>query len=263
MMKTSVTAVVIIILIMLAACGCGRAAPTAGGAVQSVAELLSLGEKYLLELDYEQAVVCFTRVIEIEPMNPRGYTGAADAYVGLGRSADAIAILEKGLHELPGDTQLQGMLDDIRPSEPEGENGLQTGSGAIYDQAVLTAYSYTDFSYSFNWGEDQINPNSLGWCVMKLTVSGAVESIGHMLISNWKEEAYSDGDIMQEASRMTPIWKREGIAGREFSGELQLSRPVHKQELGKTIHVLLLVLDEDTDAIGHIVLTTETPLECS
>lgn len=44
-------------------------------------ELSNLGEKYLLEMDYEQAVVYFTRVIEIEPMNTRAYIGRGNAYV--------------------------------------------------------------------------------------------------------------------------------------------------------------------------------------
>ncbi|CDX04955.1 Prokaryotic membrane lipoprotein lipid attachment site profile [Desulfitobacterium hafniense] len=47
----------------------------------SAAELLDLGEKYLLELNYEQAVVCFTSVIEIEPKNVRAYVGRGNAYV--------------------------------------------------------------------------------------------------------------------------------------------------------------------------------------
>ncbi|CDX04953.1 Prokaryotic membrane lipoprotein lipid attachment site profile [Desulfitobacterium hafniense] len=47
----------------------------------SAAELLDLGEKYLLELNYEQAVICFTKVIEIEPKNVRAYVGRGNAYV--------------------------------------------------------------------------------------------------------------------------------------------------------------------------------------
>ena len=49
--------------------------------LQSAAELLALGEKYLLELNYEQAIVYFTKVIEIEPMNVRAYVGRGNAYV--------------------------------------------------------------------------------------------------------------------------------------------------------------------------------------
>ena len=59
-------------------------------------EMLSLGEKYLLDLNYEQALVQFLQVIEIEPMNPRGYIAAADAYIGLGDYENAAKIIAKG-----------------------------------------------------------------------------------------------------------------------------------------------------------------------
>jgi tetratricopeptide (TPR) repeat protein len=75
--------------------------------------LLSLGEKYLLELDYEQALVQFLKVIELDPMNPRGYTGAAEAYIGLGEQEKAIEVLEKGLELLPNDTAIRAMLESI------------------------------------------------------------------------------------------------------------------------------------------------------
>ena len=43
----------------------------------SAAELLDLGEKFLLEQDYKQAAVYFEKLIEIEPKSPRGYIGLA------------------------------------------------------------------------------------------------------------------------------------------------------------------------------------------
>ena len=67
----------------------------------SAVELLDLGERYLLELNFEQALVHFVNLIEIEPMNPRGYTGAAEAYIGLGNIDSAIVILRQGLEVLP------------------------------------------------------------------------------------------------------------------------------------------------------------------
>ena len=80
-------------------------------------EYLSLGEKYLLELDYEQALVQFLKVIEIDPMNPRGYTGAAEAYMGLGQPDEAVAVLERGLDAIPGDAGIQAMQDELLPTE--------------------------------------------------------------------------------------------------------------------------------------------------
>ena len=51
----------------------------------SATELLNLGERYLIELNFEQALVHFTTVIEIEPMNTRAYLGGTDALLSLNR----------------------------------------------------------------------------------------------------------------------------------------------------------------------------------
>jgi tetratricopeptide (TPR) repeat protein len=79
----------------------------------SAEEFLDLGEKYLLELNYEQAVVQFTKLIEIEPMNLRGYTGAAEAYVGLGEAENAIAILRQGMSMMPDNSELASLLSRL------------------------------------------------------------------------------------------------------------------------------------------------------
>jgi VWFA-related protein len=85
----------------------------------SAAGFLDLGEKYLLDLDYEQALVQFDLVITIEPRNPRGYTGAAEAYIGMGDIDSAIAILRQGLELLPDNAEIQAMLDELtKPSAP-------------------------------------------------------------------------------------------------------------------------------------------------
>jgi tetratricopeptide (TPR) repeat protein len=92
------------------------------------AELLRLGEKYLTELNYEQALVQFLTVIEIEPMNERAYIGAAEAYIGLGQEDKAIAVLERGIAVLPDSAGVIAMLDGLRmgnfdiEKEPEVEN---------------------------------------------------------------------------------------------------------------------------------------------
>ena len=72
-------------------------------------DYLSLGEKFLLELNYEHALVQFLGAIEIDPMNPRGYTGAAEAYAGMELYDRAMGILQQGLEELSGS---QGFLRD-------------------------------------------------------------------------------------------------------------------------------------------------------
>ncbi|GHV34394.1 hypothetical protein FACS18949_10360 [Clostridia bacterium] len=71
-----------------------------------------MGEKYLLDLDYEQAIVQFLGAIEIEPKNTRAYIGAAEAYIALGHTDDAIAILQQGL-DATGDAAIAEMLAEL------------------------------------------------------------------------------------------------------------------------------------------------------
>jgi len=101
-----------------------------GSGTESVAELLTLGNRFLSELNYEQALVQFLRVIEIEPRNAQGYYGAARAYLGLGQTDNAINILRRGI-EMTGDAQLQALLDELTaPPEPEDE--------ALEDTRIVT-----------------------------------------------------------------------------------------------------------------------------
>jgi len=109
----------------LLASSCGRAAPL------TAADYLSLGERYLLELDYEQAVIHFQRLIEIDPMNPRGYTGLAQAFAKLNKADEAIAALKQGYSVLPDNKEfLEQSVDvyeeiiEIAPENPDGYTGL-------------------------------------------------------------------------------------------------------------------------------------------
>jgi len=106
-------------LALLAACAAPAPTPP------TASEMLSLGERYLLELNYEQAVAQFLAVIEIEPMNARAYIGAAEAYIALGRTEDAIAVLERGL-AATGDVAISAMLEGLRGGDDADESPEST-----------------------------------------------------------------------------------------------------------------------------------------
>ncbi|MCD8107936.1 MAG: BspA family leucine-rich repeat surface protein [Oscillospiraceae bacterium] len=112
----SFTIAIVLILTTFASCGETDKALTA-------TELLDLGEKYLLDLDYEQATVYFNQVIEVEPRNSRAYMGAAEAYVGLGDTESAINILKTALEVFTDDEEvtieLLKMLIEIDPTTAE------------------------------------------------------------------------------------------------------------------------------------------------
>jgi len=110
MRKRIITTVNIVLIIALLA-SCATSTPTS----LTASELLTLGERYLVDLDYEQAVAQFLAVIEIEPMNARAYIGAAEAYIALGRTDDAIAVLERG-YVATGDAEIREMLEGLTPA---------------------------------------------------------------------------------------------------------------------------------------------------
>ncbi len=73
MKKTFKEILLVILLFTLAACG-------KNASVTTWQEQYDLGEKYLLEEDYEAAIVAFTAAIEIDPKEIEAYTGLVKAY---------------------------------------------------------------------------------------------------------------------------------------------------------------------------------------
>lgn len=76
-------------------------------------EKLDLGQKYLAEADYENALLAFEEAIEIDDKSVQAYIGAADAYIGLGVPDEALEILQKGI-EMTGDPELEAKKQEIQ-----------------------------------------------------------------------------------------------------------------------------------------------------
>lgn len=93
-MKCRLSLLMVILMVLAAGVSCGKAKPSL-----SAAELIDLGEKYLVELDYEEALVQFTKVIEVEPMNVRAYLGGADVYLHLDNQQEASNWLAGGVNQ--------------------------------------------------------------------------------------------------------------------------------------------------------------------
>ena len=63
---------------------------------QQIAEQLELGQKYLAEANYEEAVIAFNKVIELDPKNVDAYVYLAESYDQKGSKKEAIEALEAG-----------------------------------------------------------------------------------------------------------------------------------------------------------------------
>ena len=89
---------------------------------------LVLGEKFLTDLDYEAAVLQFDQAIQIDPKNPRGYFGKADALLHLDRFTDAADVLGAGARAVPKDQRehLQAAQAEVEKSPEDGYIGLSS-----------------------------------------------------------------------------------------------------------------------------------------
>lgn len=74
---------------------------------------LDLGNRYLAELNYEEATVAYEAAIAIEPMSVEAYLGLADAYLGKGDYEAAAEKLQRG-YELTGDESLKQKLEEVK-----------------------------------------------------------------------------------------------------------------------------------------------------
>ena len=88
-MKKLHKAGVIWTIVLLLLVGCGK------NMGQQIAEQLELGNKYLTEANYEQAIVAFNKVIELDPKIFEAYEKAAEVYIKQNNSEQAFSYVER------------------------------------------------------------------------------------------------------------------------------------------------------------------------
>ena len=74
-------AAVLLVVMLLTACASGAS---------KAADKIELGQKYLTELNYTEAVASFTEAIRLDPDNIQAYMGRAEAYLALGEYEKAL-----------------------------------------------------------------------------------------------------------------------------------------------------------------------------
>ncbi|MCD8107933.1 MAG: tetratricopeptide repeat protein [Oscillospiraceae bacterium] len=128
-MKKLLSIVLVIVLIMVCFTSCASVDKAL------VSTYLNLGEKYLTDLNYEEAIVYFNKAIEVEPRNVQAYLGAAEAYVALGDIDSAIEILQKGIEMVDDPTELEAMLRELLGEEEEEVEVEQYNFDLVPDDA--------------------------------------------------------------------------------------------------------------------------------
>ncbi|HIT66063.1 MAG TPA: tetratricopeptide repeat protein [Candidatus Merdisoma merdipullorum] len=123
MSKKCYTIIIGLILVMFAVTGCNQDVSS------QMKEQLALGQKYLEEDDYEQAVVAFNKVIALDEKQIEAYIGLADVYMAQEEFEQAQAVLAEGLNKCEDSGLIQEKIKEV-------EELIQAQEAAAVSQAV-------------------------------------------------------------------------------------------------------------------------------
>ncbi len=126
--------------------------------MQKVGKQLDLGQQYLLNLEYEEAVAAFEIAIEIEPKNVDAYMGMAEAYIGMGEPEKAIRILKKGYRETE-DEELGSLLEQLEADQNQQEADVrivQIDTGEFPNIAVYFSVEDAEGNFIENVRSEQV-----------------------------------------------------------------------------------------------------------
>ena len=120
---------------------------SAGKKNDSIQEKLRLGQRYLSEMNYEQAVVVYKSVIEIDPKNAEAYLGLAEAYIGQGMYKQAENCLKEG-YERTNDEKIADKIEEV---------GKQTESIASLNETSQEDKQGSEISISQDGSENKVD----------------------------------------------------------------------------------------------------------
>lgn len=137
--------------------------------VQKLKRQLSLGDKYVSELKYEEAILAYEAAIEINPKTESAYIGIARAYIGLRAYDKAKEALERGIAAVGETESLISYMNKIMrnsSASPEAEvdktESLQGDIENNKDTQWFFSISKVDFAYElfgkdiFDWTFDDL-----------------------------------------------------------------------------------------------------------
>ena len=108
--------------LVLGLCACGQGTQT------TWQEQYDLGVRYLSEGNYEEAIIAFTAAIEIDPKRPEAYADLARAYVAVGKTEQAIFIMEQGAAAVGESEILDRVWEELGLSSLQETEQVPSGS---------------------------------------------------------------------------------------------------------------------------------------
>ncbi|MCM1217675.1 MAG: leucine-rich repeat protein [Lachnospiraceae bacterium] len=109
----------------------------AGSWQRKLSSFLDLGQKYLEDMVYEDAILVFDEAIAIDPKCAEAYLGKAQAQYALGYLEEAVDTLQQGIEQVDDGTELeaflQQILDELSDASAEeiGEEIVEVEEGMV------------------------------------------------------------------------------------------------------------------------------------
>ena len=115
-----------------------------GGSISvSTSDMLQLADRYLKEMNYEQAIIEFQKILEIEPKNVDAYIGLVEAYVALGDNDMAIEVLERAQKNVDNEQRIEDKLAEVNRIYKTESDSFEPDNEAISTTAPQTATTTT------------------------------------------------------------------------------------------------------------------------
>lgn len=112
-----------IIVALVLALGGGK-----GVSIPNTASFMAIAEKYLLDMNYEQAVLEFNKILEIDPMNVDAYLGKAEALIAMGKTDEARELLEIAYTKTGNPQIFEKLQSLIQPPASSKSDGIDLGN---------------------------------------------------------------------------------------------------------------------------------------
>ena len=248
-----------------------------------VSRHISMGNKFVNEMDYEKAILAYENALEIDPKNVSAYLFLANAYELNGDDVMALATAQRGYDET-GNAQLGQLVDTLiakaekNKALQEQDEDRQSGdeeekpdpedidSGLIEFEAINPGGEY-------HVGETQGNPGSHG--MVSVTFDFESDIPVEFRIAEWKEinpeiinsgdvtdeklepEKYTEAEIAEIADLFEGIWTDQPN-NLMYGGRVSSSYPVYDEDNGKVFWVLLLARDSSGKIVGYTQVMSGT-----
>lgn len=187
---------------------------------------MNTGNRYLDDMEYEEAIAAFEAAITIDPSEEKAYIGLADAYVGLGDYEAAVRALQEGIRETGSDA----LWDYLQRVQEEWDERERRVCGGVYsvdtdlDDTNNTGIPNAEISVTDSQGN---------------TVTCHTDSQGHYDTEHLSKGAYT---VHFSAEGYVEYEEEVSLTGGKYEWNVYL-----EPDTRATLYGSVLIADEDTD----------------